>query len=241
MRALFGDELKKLHGRFVEMGLNISEQIYNSTQSFIEHDKKVAQEVIDADTNTNGEEMNLEKQALKLIALQQPVATDFRVIISILKASSDLERIGDHAVSISRETIRMKGQARIPRVEKEIAKMTDQVRDMLEKALDAYSKNDELAARNLSKEDVDVDKQYLLIRDEITKSVHNDTETIQASSSYFLVIRLLERIGDHIVNLAEWIVYSASGKIVELNPGKANPELVRRLYSGIVNTEEIKG
>ncbi|MCT3398432.1 phosphate signaling complex protein PhoU [Lentilactobacillus hilgardii] len=240
MRALFGDELKKLHGRFVEMGLNISEQIYNSTQAFIEHDKKLAQEVIDTDNNTNGEEMDLEKQALKLIALQQPVATDFRVIISILKASSDLERVGDHAVSIARETIRMKGQARIPGVEKEIAQMTDQVRDMLEKALDAYSKNDELAARNLSKEDVDVDKQYLLIRDEITKAVHNDTETVQSSASYFMVIRLLERIGDHIANLAEWIVYSASGKIVELNPGKANPELVRRLYSGVMGARQLE-
>ena len=238
MRALFGDELKKLHGRFVEMGLNISEQIYNSTQAFIEHDKKLAQEVIDADTNTNGEEMDLEKQALKLIALQQPVATDFRVIISILKASSDLERIGDHAVSISRETIRMKGQARIPGVEKEIATMTDQIRDMLERALDAYTKNDELAARNLSKKDVDVDKQYLEIRNAIVTAVNHDSETVQSSSSYFLVIRLLERIGDHIVNLAEWIGYSASGKIVELNPGKANPELVKRLYSDAIGTNE---
>ncbi len=238
MRALFGDELKKLHGRFVEMGLNISEQIYNATQAFIEHDKKLAQEVIDADNNTNGEEMNLEKQALKLIALQQPVATDFRVIISILKASSDLERVGDHAVSIARETIRMKGQVRIPDVEKQIATMTERVRDMLEKFLDAYSRNDEIAARNLSKEDVEVDKQYLEIRDAITKALQKDSDAFVSSSSYFLVIRLLERIGDHVVNLAEWIVYSASGKIVELNPGKANPELISRLYSTEVATRK---
>lgn len=238
MRELFDDELKKLHGRFVEMGLNISEQIYYSTKAFIDHDKKLAAEVIEADNNTNGEEMKLEKQALNLIALQQPVATDFRIIISILKASSDLERIGDHAVSIARETIRMKGTPRIPGVEKEIGKMTDEVRDMLEKALDAYSKSDEKSARALSEQDVGVDKEYLLIRDEITKAVEANSETMPASSSYLMVIRLLERIGDHIVNLAEWIVYSVSGKIVELNPGKANPELVNKLYSEEVIEED---
>lgn len=240
MRELFDDELKKLHGRFVEMGLNISEQIYSSTKAFMEHDKKLAQEVIDADNETNGEEMRLEKQSLSLIALQQPVATDFRVIISILKASSDLERIGDHAVSIARETIRVKGNPRIPKVEKEIAKMTDQVRDMLEKALDAYSKSDADAAKTLTNEDVAVDEQYLLIRDAITKAVEENTETALASSSYFMVIRLLERIGDHIVNLAEWIVYSAAGQIAELNPGKANPELVNKLYSEEIVKEKDK-
>lgn len=92
----------------------------------------MAQSVIDEDVQTNTDEMKLEKQALSLIALQQPVATDFRVIISILKASSDLERIGDHAVSIARETIRVKGNPRIPKVEKSIAKMTEEVRHMLE-------------------------------------------------------------------------------------------------------------
>lgn len=231
MRELFDDELKKLHGRFVEMGLTISEQIYKSTTAFIEHDKKAAQEVIDADDETNSDEMKLEKQALSLIALQQPVATDFRVIISILKASSDLERIGDHAVSMARETIRVKGNPRIPKVEKQIAKMTEEVRNMLESALDAYVKSDADAAKKLSDNDVKVDEQYLLIRDEITEAVESDTATVAASSSYYMVIKLLERIGDHVVNLAEWIVYSAAGQIVELNPGKSNPELVDKLYS----------
>lgn len=241
MRELFDDELKKLHGRFVEMGLTISEQIYKSTTAFIEHDKKAAQEVIDADEETNSDEMKLEKQALSLIALQQPVATDFRVIISILKASSDLERIGDHAVSMARETIRVKGNPRIPKVEKAIAKMTEEVRDMLESALDAYVKSDADAAKKLSDNDVKVDEQYLLIRDEITEAVQSDTATIAASSSYFTVIKLLERIGDHIVNLAEWIVYSAAGQIIELNPGKSNPELVDKLYSEAIVKDKDKG
>ena len=103
MHEIFYDELRKLNVRFMEMGINVSEQIYRSTKAFIEHDKELANEVVSDDREINGGEMQLENQALKLIALQQPVASDFRTIVSVLKASSDLERIGDHAVSIAKE------------------------------------------------------------------------------------------------------------------------------------------
>ena len=215
----------------MEMGLNVSEQIYQSTKSFIDHDKQLAQLVVDADKETNHEEMDLEERALKLIALQQPVATDFRVIISILKASSDLERMGDHAVTIARETIRVKGNPRVAEIEDDIAQITALVRRMLENALDAYVSKDEQAARKVAKIDLDIDQHYILTRDRVTATMRQDPQTITASSAYMNVIRLLERIGDHIVNLTEWIVYSTSGQIVELNPGKSDPELLQGLLN----------
>ena len=94
MHEIFYDELRKLKVRFMEMGINVSEQIYRSTKSFIEHDKELANEIVNDDQEINSGEIQLENQALKLIALQQPVASDFRTIVSVLKASSDLERIG---------------------------------------------------------------------------------------------------------------------------------------------------
>ncbi|AQW21186.1 phosphate transport system regulatory protein PhoU [Lentilactobacillus curieae] len=232
MRALFEDELKKLHVRFSEMGINVSEQIYRATKAFVDHDKQLAQEVIDYDNETNDDEMGLEKQALELIALQQPVATDFRVIISILKASSDLERVGDHAVGIARETIREKGSQRVPEIENQISKMSDEIREMLSGVLDAYAANDDAKATAVAKKDIEVDKHYIEIRDAITKAVAGDSTTAAATSSYLLVIKLLERIGDHLVNISEWIVYSSAGKIVELNPGKSDPELLSRIMGG---------
>jgi len=231
MDGLFSDELKKLKWHFIEMGINVSEQIYQATKAFIDHDKELAQHVIEQDQTTNEEETGLEVQALNLMALQQPVADDFRSIISILKASSDLERIGDHAVNIARETIRVSGSQRVVGIENAIAEMTASVRSMLEKVLDAYAQADEKVAREGAAADLEVDKQYILVRDSITAAMRQDAKMITASSSYLMVSRLLERVGDHIVNLSEWIVYSRTGELVELNPGKSDPEMLHTLLN----------
>lgn len=217
MHEIFYDELRKLNVHFMEMGINVSEQIYRSTKAFIEHDKELANKVVSDDQEINGGEMQLENQALKLIALQQPVASDFRTIVSVLKASSDLERIGDHAVSIAKETILVKGNPRVPQIEEKISAMTADIRKMLEQVLDAYVKADEKSARNIAQEDKKLDEQYKVCRNLIVKEMQHETKTAVATSSYLLVARLLERIGDHIVNLSEWIVYSKNGHLVELN------------------------
>ena len=165
MHEIFYDELRKLKVRFMEMGINVSEQIYRSTKSFIEHDKELANEIVNDDQEINSGEIQLENQALKLIALQQPVASDFRTIVSVLKASSDLERIGDHAVSIAKETILVKGNPRVPQIEEKISAMTADIRKMLEQVLDAYVKADEKSARNIAQEDKKIDEQYKVCRD----------------------------------------------------------------------------
>lgn len=229
MRELFSKELNQLHDQFMQMGINTSKQIYQATRAFTLHDNKLAKEVIENDQNTNGEEIRLEKEAFDFIALQQPVATDLRIIMVILKDSSDLERIGDHAVSIAEETIRGEMDQRLPIVEKNIADMTAQIRTMLEQGLDSYIRNDENDARAVAKEDLIVDRQYDLTRSLVTNSIQMGSMTANMGSSYLMVDRMLERIGDHIVNLAEWTVYSSSGKMVELNEGKRNSEVLAKL------------
>ncbi|AKP67513.1 phosphate signaling complex protein PhoU [Companilactobacillus ginsenosidimutans] len=229
MRKLLSSELAQLHDQFMQMGINTSEQIYQATKAFTTHDKKLAKEVIENDQNTNREEVSLEKEAFDFIALQQPVATDLRVIMVILKASSDLERIGDHAVSIAQETIRVDKNGRLPIVEKRIADITAKIRTMLEQALDSYVRNDQEAARDVAKEDLKVDKQYITTRTLITNAMQSDVLHANTGSSYLMVDRMLERIGDHIVNLAEWTVYSSTGELTELNQGKHNDELINQL------------
>jgi phosphate transport system protein len=216
MRAVFDRKLNQLRQSFEAMGLAVNQQIQAATQAFIDHDKAAAQLLIDADQATNTAEVNLEQQALELIVLQQPVANDFRTIISILKASSDLERIGDHAVNIARETINVKGNTRLPEVEAKIAVMAGKVRTMLIQMLKADLSLDATTARNCAQQDRLIDQLYQAIRQEIVLANQATPAASLASTSYLLVIRLLERIGDHIVNLAEWIVYSVSGEIVDL-------------------------
>ena len=93
MGVIFDEELKKLRTRFMEMGIDASEQIYKAAKAFTDHDSALAREVLATDAQINDEEISLEKRALKLMALQQPLASDFRKIISILKASNDVERL----------------------------------------------------------------------------------------------------------------------------------------------------
>jgi phosphate transport system protein len=228
MGAIFDDELKRLRSHFMEMGIDASEQIYQATKAFTEKDSKLAQSVLDNDPKINNEEIKLEKQALKLMALQQPVASDFRKIISILKASSDIERLGDYAAHIARAAINLSSRDHNKTIEEQIEKMMMLVRQMLERVLDAYVYTDEQKAYEVANEDLQVDLIYVQQQDAILHALAGGGKNVKMYSDYLSVIRYLERAGDHIVNLAEWIIYSGSGKLVELNPGKADPEMVQR-------------
>ncbi|MHA8138121.1 phosphate signaling complex protein PhoU [Lactobacillaceae bacterium Scapto_B20] len=228
MHDAFLEELKKLQSTFMNMGINVSEQIYQASTTFLNHNKSEAKKIVNDDTQVNTEEVDLEKEALNLIALQQPVAAYFRQIICILKASSDLERIGDHASSIAQETLRMKKKQKLADVDEIISKMTLKIREMLEATLDAYLHENESAAKLIAQDDLTIDKYFVESRNLIIAEIEKDTKKIPSAASYLLVIRLLERIGDHIVNLDEWVVYNHSGKLVELNPGKIEPDLIKK-------------
>lgn len=228
MGAIFDDELKRLRSHFMEMGIDASEQIYQATKAFTEKDSELAQTVLNTDPKINNEEIQLEKQALKLMALQQPVASDFRKIISILKASSDIERLGDYAAHIARAAINLSSREHNKAIEEQVEKMMMIVRQMLERVLDAYVYTDEQKAYEVANEDLQVDLIYVQQQDNILQALAAGGKNVKVYSDYLSVIRYLERSGDHIVNLAEWIIYSGSGKLVELNPGKADPEMVQR-------------
>lgn len=217
MHEVFLDELRKLNTRFMGMGIDVSESIEKATQAFVDHDKKLAQSLVKDDQKVSRAATKVEKRTLKLMALQQPVASDFRNVISILKATGDLERIGENALSIAWETIRVKGNPRIPEVETIIKSMSKKVNFMLDQVLKAYVQGDEKLAREVAKKDDEVDEDYVKARKLIIVGIKQDPEAAVASSSYFMVIRLLERIGDHVVNLAQWVVYKMSGELVDLN------------------------
>lgn len=169
-------------------------------------------------------ETDLERKSFELIALQQPVSTDLRIIVTIMKASSDLERMGDHAVSIAKSTIRVKGNTRVPDIEKDIADMADKVKQMVEEVLDAYVKEDRRRAIAIAEEDTAINAYSENIYDDCVKEMQRDSETVVGSMDYMLVASYLERIGDYVTNICEWIVYLRTGKVVELNSNDKEDE-----------------
>ncbi|OJG60363.1 phosphate transport system regulatory protein PhoU [Enterococcus malodoratus] len=220
LRTQFEEDLLNLHNQFYEMGMMVSSAVHKSVRSYIDHDKKLAQEVIDHDVEINDMEVRLEKKSFEMIALQQPVTTDLRTIITIMKASSDLERMGDHAVSVAKSTIRLKGLPRILEVEKEINEMSNYVKKMVDNVLIAYVKTDEKDARMIALMDERVNDYFQKIYDMTTNTMEKESDTIISGTDYLHVAGYLERVGDYVTNICEWIVYLATGKITELNSNR---------------------
>ncbi|MGM0165791.1 phosphate transport system regulatory protein PhoU [Enterococcus sp. AZ135] len=220
LRTQFEEDLLNLHNQFYEMGMMVSSAVHKSVRSYIDHDKKLAQEVIDHDVEINDMEVRLEKKSFEMIALQQPVTTDLRTIITIMKASSDLERMGDHAVSVAKSTIRLKGLPRILEVEKEINEMSNYVKKMVDNVLIAYVKTDQKDARMIAKMDERVNYYFQKIYDMTTNTMEKESDTIISGTDYLHVAGYLERVGDYVTNICEWIVYLATGKITELNSNR---------------------
>lgn len=216
LRSQFEEELLNLHNQFYEMGMMVSSALHKSVRAYIDHDKKIANEVIDSDVEINNMEVKLEKKSFEMIALQQPVTTDLRMIITVMKASSDLERMADHAVSIAKSTIRLKGEIRIPEIEKDVSDMSDYVKKMVDNVLIAYIKTDQKDARMIAKMDDRVNEYFSNIYNDTIKYMQSNPETVISGTDYLHVATYLERIGDYVTNICEWIVYLATGKITEL-------------------------
>lgn len=217
MRQEFSAELDSLHVSFSELGMMVNEAIYKSVKAFVTHDKALAHEVIDSDHLINEQQTRLEQHCFELIALQQPVTGDLRLVVTAMKASSDLERMGDHAVSIAKSTIRVKGTTRVGEIEDLLGQMADAVKRMSEEVLDAYVHDDAKAARRIATEDHKINDFSRKIYTECITNMKEDSETVVGAMDYMLVASYLERIGDYVTNICEWIVYLQTGKITELN------------------------
>lgn len=217
LRAQFEVELGKLHNQFYAMGNEVLGQINNTVRAFTTHDRELAKEVIEADKKINEFEVKLEKKSLEIIALQQPVSTDLRRVITVLKATSDIERMGDHAVSIAKAAIRMKGEVRIPIVEEEIKNMGKEARRLVESSLDLYLNSGDIeTAYEIAASDEIINEYYSKIQELTTEEIKKNPDALIAGRDYFQVITYLERIGDYAKNICEWVVYLHTGDITEL-------------------------
>ena len=153
----------------------------------------------------NNHETHLEKKTAQIIALQSPVAGDLREIISILKASSDLERLADHAVSIAKNVLLLKEERRDDEIDMMIVKMGDNVLTMLASILKAYTEMDEKSAIKIAEMDAGNDGIFLDIRERAMGLVKTNPKFAGEGFDYLQIANHLERSGDYITNIAEWI------------------------------------
>lgn len=219
MRTIFDQKLDELHRELLRLGLKVNEAISKSVDTFIELDKTKAHEIIKDDKEINDMEREIEQKSTELIAVQQPNASDLRKIIAVLRATSTLERMGDHAQNIAEATINIRGNKRDEEMEAIIVEMFKKVRDMSKDILDAFVDFNVDKAIEIAKRDVEVDELYSELRKLTIKSMQQDPQTVSAGSDYAFIGMDLERIGDYVTNISENIVYLESGEVVDLNHG----------------------
>ncbi|HOE56846.1 MAG TPA: phosphate signaling complex protein PhoU [Bacillota bacterium] len=215
-RNIFDQELQELQVSLLKMSSMVEETLSNSVKALKSQNIELAQKVIDDDDMIDDMEYAVEDKCLKLIALQSPLAKDLRIIATALKIITDLERIGDYAVDIARITIRLANETYIKELI-DIPRMTEIAINMVKGAIDAYVHLDVEEARNVSKLDDEVDGLYKQIFRELLFMMMEDPKTIHQATYFLLISRYLERIGDHVTNICERIIYSVTSEHVNLN------------------------
>lgn len=211
----FHEKLDLLKHRVLEMSQRAEELLSVSVHAFLHHDAARAESVLAADREIDTLEIEVEQLAISLLALQQPMARDLRFIITAIKITGDLERVGDHAVNIAQSTLRMVNLRADFTPPPEIEEMAQRARKMLSDALDAVVRLDGVLGRDVCRRDDLVDALHeSVFRIMITHMMENPA-TITAALELLLVSRNLERVADLATNVAEDAVYLTEGKTIK--------------------------
>ncbi|WP_310571731.1 phosphate signaling complex protein PhoU [Gemmatimonas sp.] len=208
----FHDELALLKQRLLDMSERAESLVALAIEALLERDRDKAIAVIEADEELDRLEVEAENQAIAMLALQQPMARDLRFLIGAIKVSSDLERVGDHAVNIAQCAVRLVDQRMPAPALPALADMARRARAMLSDALDAFIRGDGALGRAVGKADDDVDAQHEGIFRALLADMMRDPQTIAPSLELLLVSRNLERVADLATNIGEDAVYLAEGK-----------------------------
>jgi phosphate transport system protein len=214
-RERYQRDLDKLKTLSESLGDRVSTAVDNAVTALHNSNADLAKEVVQGDGEVDEMSQKIEDLCLQLLALQQPMARDLRQIIGILKIGIDLERIGDLAVDIARVTVQSK-KIQVAKLE-HIPHMAEVIKRMISQSMEALVNDDADLARQTTKWDYEIDGLYVKARDKLLKIIIENPDMINEAVSLLMVNRHLERIGDHICNICESIVYMVEAKREHLN------------------------
>lgn len=214
MRNKFEQQLLKLNDMLIEMGALIEMAIDMATRALKEQDVELAQKAIDFDDTVDQKEKQIEGLCLKLLLQQQPVASDLRLISAALKMITDMERIGDQSADISEITIMLANTPYIKRLE-HIPMMAAAAVKMVTESIDAFVKKDLTLANAVIDYDDVVDDLFNTVKTELIGLMRENSSNGEQAIDLLMIAKYFERIGDHAVNIAEWVVFSITGKHIK--------------------------
>ena len=208
----FDTDMESVRARVLEMGGLVEEQVNKAIEALISGNTKLAEEVIANDHKVNTMEVAADEACTQIIALRQPAAGDLRMILTIIKSITDLERIGDEAAKIARFAVKVYDSDRIltPRYN-EFKYMAGLTTKMLRESLDAFARLDTSGAAAVARQDMEVDEEFHLITRHLITFMMEDPRTISTFIDLLFVVKAIERIGDHAKNMSEYVVFMVKG------------------------------
>ena len=212
-RTNFKKQLEQLNDQMITMGSMIENAIETAIAALVSQDTERAEEAIAYDMEVDAQERNIEQLCYKLLLMQQPVASDLRLVSATMKMITDMERIGDHAADISELTLLMAGKPYIREIT-DIELMAKETTVMVTNSVDAYVNRDIDLARKVIQMDDEVDELFNKVKSEIIGEIRTGGDDGEQTTDLLMAAKYFERIGDHATNIAEWVIFSLTGEHV---------------------------
>jgi phosphate transport system protein len=211
--SVFDEELMRLKEKVLKIGAMVEEAIKNSVRALVERDSELARSVIAKDHQVNALDVEIDEEAIRLVALRQPKASDLRFITTAMKITTDLERMGDLAVNIAERALELNEEA-ILKPYIDIPRMAEVARGMTRDSLDAFVSRNERLAMDVIMRDDEVDDLKHEVLKELAFFMSQDPSTVSRAMKISFVAQYLERFADHATNIAEMVIYLVEGKII---------------------------
>ncbi|MCX8017089.1 MAG: phosphate signaling complex protein PhoU [Rhodocyclaceae bacterium] len=210
----FDTELESIRGKVLQLGGMVERQIVKAMQALAEGDLILCEQVINTDHDVNRLEVELDEACTHIIAKRQPAAVDLRMIMTVIKTITDLERIGDEAKKIAKQARAMHSGDVTYAPKLELRHAADIVVAMLRQALDAFARADCSVATEVVRRDKEVDAEFKAAMRQLITFMIEDPRTISRSLELLFIAKSIERIGDHAKNISEYVVYMEKGRDV---------------------------
>ncbi|MCD8357295.1 MAG: phosphate signaling complex protein PhoU [Clostridia bacterium] len=210
MRVRFDQELSAMHNDLISMAAMVETAISRAVEALKYRDAKLAKQTMDGDKEIDKKERNIESSCLKLLLQQQPVARDLREISTALKMITDMERIGDLAEDIAEVTLFLCERPAYTAPE-QVSYMAEATIKMVRDAIDSFIMKDLVKAHSVIEYDDIVDRLFMETRKELIESIHTSMEDAEQAMDVMMIAKYFERIGDHAVNISEWVEFSITG------------------------------
>ncbi|HEY3314336.1 MAG TPA: phosphate signaling complex protein PhoU [Bacillota bacterium] len=216
VRESFDRELQVLQKDLLKMGMVAEDMVHKSLQALANRDVALADAVMSMDDEVDRLNLEIESKCLRLIALQQPMAKDLRTIAAAMKIITDVERVGDYAVDIAKEAVKLADRPLFkPLID--IPKMAELVQKMLRESLEGFVTRDLNLIHQMIRDDDGVDHLFKSLFEELIQFMERDSSLVFQAVHLLMITRCLERIADHITNMGERVIYMETGEIKELH------------------------